>query len=370
MKLDAVELLLVRMPLVTPFRSSASTETERRVLLVRVITADAEGWGECVAMEGPYYTSEYVESAQDVMRRHLVPLLLSVNVDRAERVGSALAPVKGHPMAKAAIEAAVLDAELQAAGVRLADHLGGVRDEVDAGIAIGITDSVPALLDAVKEAVDDGYRRVKLKIMPGWDVEPVREVREAFGAELLLQVDANGAYTLADTSALARLDPFDLLLIEQPLGDDDLLGHAELAQHIHTPICLDEAITSERAAATAITLGACATVNIKPGRVGGYLEARRIHDLCATHHVPVWCGGMLETGVGRAANVALATLPNFTLPGDLSASRRYFATDLTEPFVLHDGRLHVPTGPGIGVAPLPEILRERTEWRELFRRGR
>jgi O-succinylbenzoate synthase len=221
-------------------------------------------------------------------------------------------------------------------------------------------DTVAALLDAVGGYLEEGYRRIKLKIEPGWDVEPVQAVRERFGDEVLLQVDANTAYTLADARHLARLDPFDLLLIEQPLPEDDLRGHAELAKVVNTPICLDESIESARDAADAIAMGACSVVNVKPGRVGGYLEARRVHDVCAAHGVPVWCGGMLETGIGRAANVALAALPNFTLPGDTSASDRYYRQDLTPPFRLVDGRLLVPTGPGLGVSPLPEVLEELT----------
>jgi O-succinylbenzoate synthase len=271
-------------------------------------------------------------------------------------------------MAKAAVETAVLDAELRTAGVRLADHLGAVRDAVDAGVSVGIMDSIPALLDAVEGYLAEGYRRIKLKIEPGWDVEPVRAVRERFG-DVLLQTDANTAYTLSDAPQLAKLDPFDLLLIEQPLDEDDILGHAKLAKLIRTPVCLDESITSARIAAAAIELEACAIVNIKPGRVGGYLEARRIHDVCAAHGIPVWCGGMLETGIGRAANVALAALPNFTLPGDTSASGRYFATDVTAPFVLEDGRLRVPTAPGIGVDPIPDVLESLTIATEIVTPG-
>ncbi len=228
--------------------------------------------------------------------------------------------------------------------------------------------SIGELLDAVAGYLEAGYLRIKLKIEPGWDVEPVRAVRERFGDEVLLQVDANTAYTLADARHLARLDPFGLLLIEQPLDEEDVLGHAELAKIISTPVCLDESITSARAAADAIALGACKIVNIKPGRVGGYLEARRIHDVCAAHGVPVWCGGMLETGLGRAANVALAALPGFTLPGDTSASDRYYRTDVTTPFQLADGYLRVPTGPGIGVAPIPDVLdavTTKSEWLSL-----
>jgi len=254
----------------------------------------------------------------------------------------------------------VLDAELRAEGRSFARELGAVHDRVPCGVSVGIMDSIGALLDAVGGYLADGYVRIKLKIQPGWDVEPVRAVRERFGDDVLLQVDANTAYTLADARQLAKLDPFGLLLIEQPLDEEDVLGHAALAKQITTPVCLDESITSARAAADAITLGAAAIVNIKPGRVGGYLEARRIHDVCVAHGVPVWCGGMLETGIGRAANVALAALPGFTLPGDTSASERYFRTDVTAPFVLDDGFLNVPTAPGLGVEPLPEVLAEIT----------
>jgi O-succinylbenzoate synthase len=239
---------------------------------------------------------------------------------------------------------------------------------VACGVSVGIMASVGELLDAVAGYLDDGYVRIKLKIEPGWDVEPVRAVRERFGDDVLLQVDANTAYTLADARHLARLDPFDLLLIEQPLDEEDVLGHAALARVLRTPVCLDESITSAKAAADAITLGACAIVNVKPGRVGGYLEARRVHDVCVAHGVPVWCGGMLETGIGRAANVALAALPGFTLPGDTSASGRYYRADITDPFVLADGHLPVPTGPGIGVTPLTTALAEATtssEWLSL-----
>jgi len=232
-------------------------------------------------------------------------------------------------------------------------------------VSVGIMDSIAELVDAVDGYLDAGYVRIKLKIQPGWDVEPVRAVRERFGDDILLQVDANTAYTVADARHLARLDPFDLLLIEQPLPEDDVRGHAELARSIRTPVCLDESIVSARAAADAIALGACSIVNIKPGRVGGYLEARRVHDVCAAHGVPVWAGGMLETGLGRAANVALAALPNFTLPGDTSASDRYYARDITRPFVLENGQVRVPSGPGLGVEPDPDALREvttATEW--------
>ncbi|MEV4299769.1 o-succinylbenzoate synthase [Microbispora rosea] len=363
MEITGIELRRIAMPLVAPFRTSFGTETSRDVLLVRVVTPEAEGWGECVAMSEPLYSSEYVDAAADVLRRFLIPALPR-GLD-PQAVAPALAAFKGHRMAKAALEAAVLDASLRITGESFARYLGATRDRVPCGVSVGIMGSVAELLDTVGAYVEEGYVRVKLKIGPGWDVTPVRAVRERFGEELLLQVDANAAYTLADARHLARLDDFDLLLIEQPLADDDLVQHARLARSIRTPICLDESIESAAHAAAAVSLGACSVVNIKPGRVGGYLEARRIHDLCRAHGVAVWCGGMLETGIGRAANVALAALPGFTLPGDTSASRRYFHTDVTPPFELDGGHLDVPDGPGLGVDPVPEVLDEvttATEW--------
>ncbi|MFD2025683.1 o-succinylbenzoate synthase [Promicromonospora aerolata] len=375
MKLQGIELRRITMPLVAPFRTSFGTEHERDILLLRAVTDGADGWGECVAMAAPRYSSEYVDGAADVLRRFLLPALArhqesargpggTVGITASD-VGHALAPIKGHRMAKAALEMAVLDAELRTLGRSFASELGAVAERVPSGVSVGIHDTVPALLDAVDGYLTEGYVRIKLKIEPGWDIEPVRAVRERFGDDVLLQVDANTAYTLGDARHLARLDPFDLLLIEQPLEEEDVLGHAELARRITTPVCLDESIVSAQTAAAAITLGACSIINIKPGRVGGYLEARRIHDLAVAHGIAVWCGGMLETGLGRAANAALAALPGFTLPGDISGSGRFYRTDITEPFVLDDGHIAVPAGPGLGVTPLPELLDERTtatEW--------
>ncbi|HVA73197.1 MAG TPA: o-succinylbenzoate synthase [Acidimicrobiales bacterium] len=356
MKIEAVELVRVAMPLVSPFRTSFGTQTARDVLLVHVKGPDADGWGECVAMNEPLYSAEYVDDAQDVIEKFLLPRLWDGAEVSAEQVSGRLAAVKGHPMAKAAVEMALLDAELCARGESLAAHLGAVAESVPSGVSVGITGSVGELIDVVAGYLDAGYVRIKLKIEPGWDLEPVRAVRERFGDDVLLQVDANTAYTLADARHLAKLDAFDLLLVEQPLPEDDVAGHAKLAKVVRTPICLDESITSAGAAADAIARGACSVVNIKAGRVGGYLEARRVHDVCAAHGVPVWCGGMLETGLGRAANLALAALPGFSLPGDISASDRYWHTDITAPFVLEDGRIRVPTGPGLGVKPDPDAL--------------
>ncbi len=361
MKIESVELRRIALPLVTPFRTSFGTESNRDILLVRLRGADGDGWGECVAMSEPLYSSEYVDGAHAVVRDHLLPRLMALASEvTAESVGPALQAVKGHPMAKSAVEMAVLDLELSGRGESLGHYLGAVRDAVPSGVSVGIMGSIPELLGAVANYLAQGYARIKLKIEPGWDLEPVRTVRERFGDDVVLQVDANAAYTLADARHLAQLDPFGLLLIEQPLPEEDVAGHAALAAQIRTPVCLDESITSAAAAFDAIQRGACSIVNVKAGRVGGYLEAKRVHDVCAALGVPVWCGGMLETGLGRAANVALAALPNFSLPGDTSASERYWRHDLTRPFVLEDGCLRVPTGPGLGVQPDPDRLAEVT----------
>jgi o-succinylbenzoate synthase len=355
MKIDAVELRRVHVPLVEPFRTSFGTQHHRDILLVRVIGSDAEGWGECVALGEPLYSAEYVDGAQDVIKAHLLPRLLVRDDVSAVDVAEILRPVRGHPMAKAALEMAILDAELRSQEVSFGTFLGAARTEVDCGVSVGIHQTAEELLSTVERHLAEGYRRIKLKVEPGNDVEPVRAVRDHFG-DIPLQVDANAAYERADIPALAALDDFALLLIEQPFPEEDLSAHAELASVVQTPVCLDESVTSARVAEAAIALGACSVVNVKAGRVGGYLEARRVHDVCAARDVPVWCGGMLETGLGRAANVALAGLPNFTLPGDTSASGRYYEEDITEPFVLNEGRLAVPDGPGLGVAPLPDVL--------------
>jgi o-succinylbenzoate synthase len=349
MKLECVELRRIRLPLVAPFRTSLGTERERDVLLVRVVGPDAEGWGECVAFGEPFYSSEYVDGAHDVIRKHLLPRLFARSDVTAEDVAPTLRGVRGHPMAKGTLEMAVLDAELRAQGMSFGEFLGGVRAEVDCGVSVGIHENVDDLLRTVESYLAEGYRRIKLKIEPGQDIGPVRAVRERFG-DILFQVDANAAYTLGDADRLTQLDEFGLLLIEQPLPEEDLRGHAELARVVATPICLDESITSARGAEDAIAMGACGIVNIKAGRVGGYLEARRVHDVCKANGVPVWCGGMLETGIGRAHNIAMSTLAGFTLPGDVSASARYWERDIIDPPVVVSprGTIDVPSGPGIG----------------------
>ncbi len=359
------ELREIHLPLVAPFRTSFGVQTSRRILLVRaeverrgVVT---EGWGECVAGDEPTYSAEYVDGAALAITSVLAPRLAAVEELSAADVATILAPVRGHPMAKAALEMAVLDAELRADGRSFAELLGVTRDRVPSGVSVGIHPTIDALLAAVSGYLDDGYARIKLKIEPGWDLEPVAAVRDLIGPEVPLQVDANAAYTRRDTEHLRRLDELDLLLIEQPLPEDDLLGHARLAEAIATPVCLDESITSATVAADAIELGAAEVVNIKAGRVGGYLAARRIHDLCRRLGIPVWCGGMLETGIGRAANVALAALDGFTLPGDVSASGRFWARDIvTEPIEVVDGHVAVPRGPGFGVQLDTGVLAEVT----------
>ena len=357
MRLEHIELLTVAVPLVSPFRTSFGVETTHEVLLVHAVTDIGEGWSECVAMERPAYSSEYYPAAAAVMREFFIPDLFAIGNDlTAENVAPTLSWAKGHRMAKAALETALLDAQLRASGTSFATYLGAVKDRVPAGVSVGIMNEHAEVVRAVGGYLDEGYLRIKLKIEPGWDIDVVKLIRDTYGADMLLQVDANTAYTRADGPHLAHLDEFDLLLVEQPLDEEDLLGHAQLARQMNTPICLDESIVSANIAADAIELGATTVINIKPGRVGGYLESVRIHDVCQEHGIPVWCGGMLETGIGRAANLALAALPNFTLPGDTSASSRYFTQDLTEPFVLDNGYVAVPQGPGIGVDPIPEML--------------
>jgi O-succinylbenzoate synthase len=357
-RVEAVELVRVRVPLVAPFHTSYGLESERDVLLVHVVGDGVDGWGEDVAPAEPGYVSEFVAASHLALRHHLLPRLLASPEVTAEEAASRLAGIRGWSMAKCALEAALLDAECRRDSVSLRERLGGTRSEVQVGVAVGLQPTVDQTVAEAQARVNEGYRRIKLKIEPGRDIEVVAAVREAVGPDVGLQVDANGAYTVDDAAHLARLDPYDLLFVEQPLPEDDLLGHVELARVLHTPVCLDESITSVRVALQAIDLGACSVVCVKPGRLGGYLAGVRVHDLCVRSGVAAWVGGMLETGVGRAANLALASLPGFTLPPDLSASSRYVARDVTSPFVLRDGSLQVPAGPGVGVDPLPDVLAE------------
>jgi O-succinylbenzoate synthase len=366
-RVRAIELLLVELPLVRPFRTSFGEVTAKRCVLVRVETDHAEGWGECVADARPDFSAEFNEGAWLVLRDFLAPALFRAGDVDIERAEQASAGVRGHPMAKAALLDAFVDAELRASGEALSSWLGAERGRVECGVSIGITSSPAALLDQVSEYLFQGYRRIKLKIAPGVDVDRVRAVRTAH-PDIPLSVDANAAYTMADADVFRSMEDLDLLMIEQPLDAEDLIRHAELQSFLRTDLCLDESIRSVADASAALDLLACRIVNIKQGRVGGLLEAKRIHDHCAERTVPVWCGGMLETGIGRAVNLALSALPGFTLPGDTSASARYFADDLTEPFELApDGTMAVPSGAGIGVAPRPDRLRACVTRREVLR---
>lgn len=355
MKIEQVDLVRVAMPLVRPFRTSFGVQETRDVLLVHVHTDVGDGWGECAAHAEPFYNEEFTESALMVLRRWLVPAVMALPEATGAAVAGACKQVKGYRAAKAGLEMAVLDAELRAAGQSLAQRLGGTRTAIDVGVSVGITPTVDELVQQVRGYVSDGYGRVKLKVMPGWDVAPLRAVRREF-PDLPLQVDANAGYEPADADVVAALDEFDLLMIEQPYPPDELQAHASLAARMRTPICLDESILSVGHAMTAVDSGACSIVNIKVGRVGGVLEAARIHDACRDRGVPVWCGGMLETGVGRAANVALASLPGFTFPADISASDRYWRRDITEAFTLVGSTIEVPSRAGLGVHVDHEVL--------------
>jgi o-succinylbenzoate synthase len=367
-EIRAIELREVALPLVRPFRTSFGEEREKRAILVRADAGDVAGWGECVASEHPRYSEEWLGGAWEVMSAFLAPSLFAGGpVAGPEQVGRRTAWVRGHRMAKAALESAVLDAWLRARGERLRDYLGGVRERIPCGVSVGIAPTAEAMLEEIQGYLAQGYRRVKLKIEPGRDVEVVTAIRSAL-PDTPLSVDANAAYTLADAPMFDALDELGLVMIEQPLQHEDIADHARLQARLRTPICLDESIRSAADARAAIDLGACQVINIKAGRVGGALEARRVHDVALANVIAVWIGGMLETGVGRAQNLALAAMPGVTMPGDTSASDRYFADDLTEPFVLEpDGTMAVPPGPGIGVEPRPDRLEACTVRTTLLR---
>ncbi len=353
------------MKLVDPFETSMDRTVARRIVLVQADVDGVIGWAECVASEAPYYSPETADTAWLILRDFLWPLIKGKDFGSAGEVWELLARVRGHNMAKAGLEAAVWDAEAKQKGVPLAKLIGGVREEIACGVSIGIKESLDELTAAVKKELGDGYQRIKIKIKPGYDLEPVRRLRQEF-PRIKLMVDANSAYTLDDWPLLKQLEGFYLMMIEQPLGWDDLYSHVELQKKLETPICLDECIHTEEQAQAAIELGACKIINIKLGRVGGYTVSRRIHDLCQRHGIPVWCGGMLEAGIGRAHNIALSTLPNFTLPGDVAASKRYWEEDiiLPEVTVSPQGTIRVPTGPGIGFEPRLDRIDDLTVRKE------
>jgi o-succinylbenzoate synthase len=358
MKIDRIELFLCRLPLVHFFETSFGRSYDRTFVLVRVEGDGHEGWGECVAEANPYYSSETTETVWHIIAGFIAPLVLGQSFAHPREIYPALKRVRGHNMAKAGVEMAAWDLYARLEGVPLSRALGGSRARIASGVSIGIQDSLDQLMEKIAGELAAGYQRIKIKIKPGWDVGAVERVRQTFG-DIPLQVDANAAYTLDDTALLARLDPFGLLLIEQPLDYDDVMDHAALQERLRTPVCLDESIHTVRIARDAIEAKACRIINIKPGRVGGHQPSIELHDLCQASNIPVWHGGMLESGIGRAHNVHLASLPNFTLPGDIAASKRYYATDLIEPAIdiAADGTIAVPTGPGIGV----HIVRERVD---------
>jgi O-succinylbenzoate synthase len=349
-KIERLELRLLKLPLVHFFETSFGRIDDKHFILVRADGGGAAGYGECVAEQDPYYSAETNETAWHIIAGFIAPRLVGADIAHPREIFGALKAIRGHNMAKAAVEMAAWDLWARQRGEPLARVLGGTRDRIASGVSIGIQPSLDDLAAKVERELAAGYRRIKIKIKPGWDLAPVEMIRARFGA-IPLMVDANAAYTIADADHLARLDAFDLMMIEQPLDYDDIADHAALQRRLTTPICLDESIKTVGVAAEAMAAGACRIINIKPGRVGGFGESIRLHDLCASHAVPVWHGGMLESGIGRAANVHLSTLPNFTLPGDVAASRRYFDPDLIEPpiEVAADGTVAVPTAPGLGV---------------------
>ena len=352
MRLHSLTLREIHLKLVTPFETSFDRTTERRIILAEAHVDGVSGWGECTAGETPFYNAEDTETAWHVLKNYLWPMLKGRELTSASDVWALLEQVRSHNMAKAAIETAIWDAEAKLKNVPLWKLIGGERTEIACGVSIGIKDSLDELAAAVRTELDAGYQRIKIKIKPGKDVALVERLRQDF-PRIKLMVDANSAYRKEDLPLLQRLDGFYLMMIEQPLGWDDLFGHVAIQKNLQTPICLDECIHSYEHAEAAIALGACKIINIKLGRVGGLLQAKRIHDLCQRHGVPVWCGGMLESGIGRAQNIAMSTLPNFSLPGDVTASKRYWHEDIISPevTVTPQGTIQVPTIPGIGFAP-------------------
>lgn len=350
MRVERLDFYHLKMPLRRPFKTSFGEESVRHCILIRLRGEGLEGWGECVAGAYPGYSYETVGTAWHVLSEFFGPAILGRSLERPEQLREVLAGYRGHPLARAGLEMALWDALGHAQGKSLAEMLGGVRARVPVGVSVGLQRSVEELVEQVSAYVEAGYQRVKIKIQPGEDLDLVKAVRLRF-PDLPLQVDANSAYSLRDAAIFQAMDAFNLLLIEQPLAEDDLVDHSRLQVQVKTPLCLDESILSLRHARQALEIGACRIINIKQARVGGLLEAKRIHDLCLEREVPVWCGGMLETGIGRAANLALASLPGFTLPGDISATARYYELDIAEPpFVLNrDSTIQVPRGPGLGV---------------------
>ncbi len=368
MTIERVEMALLKLPYVHFFETSFGREYDRTFIIIRVYEGGVCGFGEVVAEEAPLYSGETTEGAWHVLRTFLIPMVFKEKIIGPEDFYKKAGRFRGNQMAKAGLELAFWDLKAKKAGVPLKTLYGGVRNEIEAGVSCGIEDSLPELLSRVGAYLEQGYRRVKIKIKPGWDVGACETVRKKY-PHILLQVDANGAYSLADMETLKKLDAFNLLLVEQPFRPYDLWDHAKLQKEMRTPLCLDESILSLDTTRAAIEMGSCRIINIKVGRIGGAVEMRKIHDYCQEHGVPVWCGGMLESGIGRAHNLHIATLPNFKLPNDLSASRRYYKEDLIDPSIelCGPGTIRVPEEPGIGVHPVEERIRRATLKSEVFK---
>jgi O-succinylbenzoate synthase len=368
MKIESVELRHIKMKLVSPFKTSMGTDFFVEHIIIKVQSGGITGWGECVAEGNPFYSYETVKTSWHILRDFLITTILGRQLSNIDVAINNWRHVRGHRMAKAGLEAALWDLFAKAKNLSLSKLFGGVRKKIDVGVSIGIQNSEKDLLKKVEDYIQEGYKRIKIKIQPGYDVKPVKTLRKYF-PEIMLQVDANSAYSLKDIKTIKKLDEFDLLLIEQPLGYEDVYQHSKLQREIRTPICLDESIHSLDDTLAALELDACRIINIKPGRVGGFTEAIKIHNYCMKNKIPVWCGGMLETGIGRAGNVALASLKNFTLPGDISASKRYFEQDIVDPefIVDKDGTMNVPDGLGIGVKVCEKLLNKVTAAKELFK---
>jgi o-succinylbenzoate synthase len=348
--IQTIELREINLPLIHFFETSFGRTTSRRIILVRVIGPHGvEGWGECTCGEGPFYSDEWTETAWATLKEFLAPMVVGRQVEDAAAVFDLMKSVRGHRMAKAAIETACWDLEAKRAGVPLWRHLGGVHDEIACGVSIGIQNSAAELIVKIAKELQAGYQRIKIKIKPGWDFDIVKQVRACF-PDIRLMGDANSAYTLADAGLFKKLDEFNLMMVEQPLAHDDMFDHAELQKEIKTPVCLDESIKSPADAEHAIGLRACKIINVKLGRVGGHAQAKRVEATARRNRIPVWCGGMLESGIGRAHNIAMATLAGFTLPGDVSASARYWHEDIIDPAVTvtPNGTIKAPANPGIG----------------------
>jgi O-succinylbenzoate synthase len=367
MKIERIELRHISMQLITPFTTSMGTESFEEHIIVRVDSEGISGWGEVVVEPLPHYSPETVQTAGHILRDALVPGVLGKAFDSVDHVLASWNWVRGHRMAKAGLEAAVWDVFAKQAGQSLSAYMGGERKKVDVGVSIGIHHTPARMLASVQRFVSEGYRRIKIKIAPGSDMEFIEAIRVEY-PDILFQVDANSAYTLDDVDTFRQMEPYDLLLIEQPLGYEDIYDHSLLQRQIKTPLCLDESIHSLGDARAAVALDSCRVINIKPGRVGGFSESIKIHDLCLAKNIDLWHGGMLESGIGRAGNLALASLPGFNLPGDISASNRYFHEDIVEPeFTINpDSTMDVPTGPGIGVTVNEEKLARVTVHKEEF----